>query len=183
MTTLEKTLINLSTLLVGLSGILYGWMKYLMTTDDPYAVANHPLQPWALDLHVLASPVLVLALGMIVQDHVVTQLQKGPGRPGRSTGLMAAVCVLPMIATGYLIQVFVDETARRVCVGVHLVTGMIYLAAFLAHLVMSRRAAARRKTEAAQAAAAGMTTAAWRAVQARERVLLRSDAGAPRVSM
>jgi len=150
-TTFEKLFINLSTLLVGISGIVYGWMKYLMTTDDPYAVANHPLQPWVLDLHVLASPALVFAIGLIVQDHIATQLQKGPGRPGRATGLMAVICLLPMIATGYLIQVFVDETARRVCVGVHLVTGMIYLAAFVAHLWVSRRIAARRRAEAEQA--------------------------------
>jgi len=158
----EKLMVNLSTLIVGLSGVVYAWMKYLLVSDDPYAVVNHPLQPWVLDLHVLAAPVTIFAIGLVIQDHIVVQLRKGSGRPGRGTGLTAVVCMAPMIATGYLIQVFVDETARRVCVGVHLVTGLIYLAAFAAHVVTTRRAAARRRTEAAEAAASGLSTAALR---------------------
>jgi hypothetical protein len=179
MTTLQKTLVNLSSIIVGISGVIYAWMKYLMTTDDPYAVANHPMQPWVLDLHVLASPVMIFAIGLILQEHIVAQIQKGPKRAGRSTGLVAMVCLPPMIATGYLIQVFVDETARRVCVGVHLITGLIYLAAFAGHLVTSRRIAARRRAEAAQAAAAGMTTAAWRRQRSVARVSLRPDRRIP----
>src|SRR5262249_34490426 len=70
MTTLEKALVNLSSILVGLSGVVYAWMKYLMTTDDPYAVVNHPLQPWVLDLHLIAAPILVFSIGLIFMDHV-----------------------------------------------------------------------------------------------------------------
>lgn len=180
MTALEKMLVNLSTIIVAVSGVVYGWMKYMMTSEDPFAVVNHPLQPWALDVHLLASPALIFGLGLIVQDHIVAQLQKGPRRPGRATGLLALACLLPMIATGYLIQVMVDETARRVCVGVHLATGLTYLAAFLAHLISSRRIAARRKAETAQAAVAGMTLNAWRRQQAIGGVLPRAGR---RVSM
>jgi len=162
MSAFERVMVNVSSLVVGLSGVIYAWMKYLTQPQDPYAVVNHPLQPWMLDLHVLAAPVMVFAIGLVIQDHILAQIRKGPGRPGRATGLMALACLAPMIATGYLIQVFVEETARRVCVWVHLATGLIYLAAFVAHLIASRRLAARRRAELERAAAAGVSVAAWR---------------------
>jgi len=142
---LERVLTHGSTALVAGSGVVYAWMKYLMTTDDPYAVVNHPMQPWMLDLHVTAAPLLVFALGFIAQSHVLAHLAKGSGRPGRATGLIAVSCVLPMIATGYLIQVFTNETARRASVWVHLATGVVYTGGFLAHVATSRRLAARRR--------------------------------------
>ncbi len=144
MTSFQRRLTNLSTLIVGVSGVVYAWMKYLMTSDDPYSVVNHPLQPWMLDLHVLAAPLLVFAIGMIARDHIITKLRSGGARPGRTTGLFAVICLLPMIATGYLVQVFTGETARLACVIVHLATGGVYLAAFATHVALSWRAAARK---------------------------------------
>ncbi|MGH9870449.1 MAG: hypothetical protein ACREAA_20125 [Candidatus Polarisedimenticolia bacterium] len=144
MSRLEKVTTHTSTAIVALSGIVYGCMKYLMATDDPFAVVNHPLQPWMLDLHVLSAPVMLFALGLIAQQHILAQLARGAGRPGRTTGLIAISCLLPMVATGYLIQVFTHETARLICVVVHIGTGVIYTMMFLAHTVISRRLTARR---------------------------------------
>ena len=144
---LERWLTNGSTFLVAGSGIVYGVMKYLMRSDDPYAVVNHPLQPWALDLHVVAAPLLVFALGMMMQHHIVGQLSRGAGRSGRGTGLVAVFCMAPMVATGYLIQVFTNDRARLACVVVHIVTGVVYTLMFLAHVVRSRRQAARRRSQ------------------------------------
>jgi len=144
MTGFQRWFTNLSTLIVGVSGVVYAWMKYLMTSHDPYSVVNHPLQPWMLDLHVLAAPLLVFAVGMIARDHIIAKLKSNGSRPGRGTGLFAVVCLLPMIATGYLVQVFTGDTPRLVCVVVHLATGAIYLAAFAGHVTVSWRAAARK---------------------------------------
>ncbi|HKY33279.1 MAG TPA: hypothetical protein VJV23_12135, partial [Candidatus Polarisedimenticolia bacterium] len=145
----ERLLINLSTLLVAVSGILYAWMKYLMSPIDEFAVVNHPWQPWMLPLHVLAAPAMLFAIGLVAREHILSQIRKGPGRAGRGTGLVAVACLLPMVSTGYLIQVVTGETARQVAVVVHLTTGIIYTVMFAAHLVVSRRIAARRKANGA----------------------------------
>jgi len=160
MTPLERFLLNSSTVVVGVSGIVYGVMKYLMTPVDPYAVVNHPLQPWMLDLHVLAAPAMVFAIGLIAQDHILAQLRKRQYGPGRSTGMIALWCLFPMLSTGYLIQVVTEEKLRLVFVVIHLSTGGLYLILFAAHLIISRRAAARRKEAAALAAAEGLSTGA-----------------------
>lgn len=149
MTRFERFIIFSSTAIVGLSGIVYGVMKYLMISSDPFSVVNHPLQPWMLDLHVLGAPLMIFAVGLIAREHIFGQLRKS-GKRGRASGLVTLCCLTPLIATGYLIQVFTHETARFVCVVVHLITGTVYLAFFITHLVMGRRVAARRRGKALQ---------------------------------
>ncbi len=147
MSTAERVMVNLSTVIVGLSGIVYGFMKYLLSNDDPFSAVNHPLQPWLLDTHVLASPLMIFAVGLIAREHIFTKIQQGSnGRRGRSTGLVALTCLLPMVATGYLIQVFIHEQARLVCVILHLVTGAAYLGFFAVHLMVARRIAALKRS-------------------------------------
>jgi len=158
MTAFQKYFTNLSTLIVGLSGIVYAWMKYMMTNDDPFTVVNHPLQPWMLNLHVLAAPLMVFAVGMLTRDHIIAKLKSNGHRHGRFTGLFAVSCLLPMIATGYLVQVFTDETARWISVIVHLATGGLYLVVFGAHVVLSWRAAARKARNGVNGHAAGPMT-------------------------
>ena len=160
MTAFDRFLVNLSTLIVGLSGLVYAVMKYLMSPVDPYAVVNHPLQPWVLDAHVLSAPVLILAVGLIARDHILYQLRRAANGQGRRSGALALWCLLPMMSTGYLTQVFTNETARLVCVVVHLTTGVLYLAAFAVHLVISRRIAARRDEASARAGLTGISSSA-----------------------
>ncbi len=146
MSPIERFATNLSTFVVGLSGGVYAVMKYLMISDDPFSVVNHPWQPWVLDLHVLAGPAMIFAIGWIARDHILSKTRNRNGSgAGRGTGLLAVVCLLPMISTGYLIQVFTNETARAACVWIHLATGTVYFVLFVAHLVVSRRLAARRR--------------------------------------
>jgi len=75
MTTAQKLLLTLSTLTVLVSGLVYGALKYFgewlathllglfPAITDPFSSIRHPLQPWALDMHVLAAPVLIYGLG------------------------------------------------------------------------------------------------------------------------
>lgn len=158
----ERLMVNLSTALVAASGVTYAVMKYLLAppAGDPFAVVNHPLQPWMLSAHVLSSPALIFAIGLIAQDHILTRYRNGNGT-GRATGLLALLCLAPMIATGYLIQVFTHETARQACVVIHLTTGLIYVGLFIAHLAVTRRVAVSRRAASARGGTDGLVTAAW----------------------
>ena len=144
MTRFERIMVNLSTLITGLSGIVYAIMKYLLRSDDPFAVINHPWQPAMLDLHVLAGPVMVFGLGLIAQDHILGQMRRPGSSRGRGSGILALASVLPMIATGYLIQVASGESWRKACVVIHLATGGVYLVAFAVHLYVAWRMTGRR---------------------------------------
>jgi hypothetical protein len=63
MTSLEKNLFLAANLLVGGTGLVYGWFRYFVTSDDPYAVVNHPAQPLWHHLHLWTAPLLVFAFG------------------------------------------------------------------------------------------------------------------------
>ena len=52
----EAWFVHLSTLLVGITGVIYAIMRYLMEPTDPFSVVNHPWQPTLQHLHVLVAP-------------------------------------------------------------------------------------------------------------------------------
>ena len=101
MTRIEKTLVHGSTWAVAGSGFVYGWMRYFMHQDDPYTAVNHPWQPAALAWHVVAAPLLVFAVGLIAQEHILSRMKENARLPGRLSGLAAACVVVPMVLSGY----------------------------------------------------------------------------------
>ncbi|GBD31631.1 MAG: hypothetical protein KatS3mg081_1342 [Gemmatimonadales bacterium] len=114
------------------SGAVYLWMKYFMTSADPYAVINHPLQPLVLKIHILVSPLLVFALGLIALKHVAEHLRRKV-RAGRRSGLLLAGSAVPMVVSGYLIQVLTDQTWLKIAALTHIVTGTLFALGAAAH--------------------------------------------------
>jgi uncharacterized membrane protein len=107
-------------------------MKYFMVSEEPYSVVNHPLQPLVLKIHILVSPLLVFALGLIALKHVAEHLRRKV-RTGRRSGLLLAASAAPMVVSGYLIQVLTDETWLEAAVLTHIVTGTLFALACAAH--------------------------------------------------
>ncbi len=138
----ELWLLHAATVLVGGTGLVYAWMLYLLQPADPYAVVHHPWQPAVQHLHVLAAPLLVFAAGLIWRRHVWGGWRSGqPAR--RRSGVALAVTLLPMTASGYLLQTAVDDAWRKVWAAVHLGASALWLAGYLAHQ-LTPRAAGRR---------------------------------------
>ena len=130
----ERILLWGSSLLVGVSGILYALMKYLMTTDSPYAVVNHPLQSLVLKIHIVSAPLLVFAIGVVFMRHIWDQWRSGLPR-GRVSGLWTLLTLVPMAFSGYLIQSVTHDGWLLALIVVHVVTGGAYLVGFIAHQV------------------------------------------------
>lgn len=131
---------HVATLLVGGTGLVYAWMAYLMKPADPYALVNHPWQPDLQHLHVLAAPLLVFAAGLLWRRHVWGSWRMGV-RERRRSGIGIAFSVVPMVVSGYLIQTAVDETWRKVWVGIHLAASALWIAGYLAHQLTPRPSA------------------------------------------
>lgn len=145
MTRLERGLLQASSTAVAATGLVYAAMKYLMTTDDPYAVVNHPLQPFVLKLHILAGPVLVFAVGMTVAGHVRHHWGSA-SRRGRRTGYPLTFLVAPLVLSGYLLQAFTDERWLEILGYAHLALGLLFSGWFVGHRVAAglRRRRARK---------------------------------------
>ncbi len=140
MTRAEAWLTHLAALLVGGTGLAYGWMRYFAEPADPLAVVNHPWQPTLQHLHVLSAPLLVFAAGLVWRDHVWKRVRNGYPRR-RRTGLVLFATLLTMIASGYLLQGADDERWYRVWVGVHLSTSCAWTVGYLVHQLTPRPAA------------------------------------------
>ena len=146
MNRLERWSVVAGSLLVTATGLVYLGMKYLLESADPFAVVNHPWQPAVLKLHILTAPLLVFGLGLIAVRHVLAHWLAGVSHARRS-GIAAALTVLPMVLSGYLIQAITDARWLSVTSWVHVATGVVYGAAFAVHQVLVR---ARQGTRAAQ---------------------------------
>ena len=126
------------TVLLAGSGIVFFVMKYLVTTDDPFAVVNHPLQPLMLDLHLLAAPALIFLFGLMFESHIQKKLQSA-GRVNRRSGVVAAITFGMMSLTGYALQVSAIETLSRVALILHLVSSGVFVLSYIAHQVVNFR--------------------------------------------
>ncbi len=138
MSRLEGMLVNVSVVLTAATGFVYLVMKYFMTNDDPFSVLNHPWQPHVLALHLLIAPLLIFALGLIMRDHVFGWLHEEQVRRGRASGIYTTLLAVPMIASGYLLQIFTDPEPRLWLGWVHIGCGVLFTTLFLVHLIVSR---------------------------------------------
>jgi hypothetical protein len=125
-----------------LTGVVYLWMKYLLVSDDPLAVVNHPWQPLVLKLHILVAPLLTFSIGLVMLRHVWRHLRERM-RSGRRSGLLTMVVLGPMIVTGYLLQAITHEGWLEAMAIFHIGLGLLYGAGLLAHQFAAGGKAAR----------------------------------------
>ena len=125
-------LMDLANLAVGGTGVVYGILRYFMTGEGEYGPEAHPAQPLWQHLHVLAAPALVLMAGVFWASHVHPYLPSAV-KEGRRSGLAMACLALPMIFSGYAIQVAMHETWRAAWIVLHVTTGLLWIALFGAH--------------------------------------------------
>lgn len=145
MTRFERWSVWSTTAVMLVTGVVYWWMKDMMTPAEPWAVINHPLQPWVLKAHILVAPLMVFSVGLITMRHVWRHLVQGV-RKGRLSGLAAAISVVAVVVTGYLLQVVTAETLLRALGWIHLGLGIVYSVGVAAHWPATRngRASAGR---------------------------------------
>lgn len=128
---------HLSNFLVGATGLVYAWFRYLspVPAEDPesFVVAVPPAQALFQQLHLFFAPTLVFAVGLIWHTHVLGKFRKKARR--RLSGIGLAATFVPMVASGYLIQTTVEEHWRTTWIIVHLITSGFWLAAYLVHQV------------------------------------------------
>jgi hypothetical protein len=130
-TRFEAWLLHLSNLLVGATGLLYAWLRFVAEPPDPFAVAHPWLAP-VQHAHVWTAPLLVFAVGAIWRSHALAGVRLG-ARPRRSSGLALFAGFVPMAASGYLLQTAVDAGWRKAWLIVHLAASAAWLVATVAH--------------------------------------------------
>lgn len=136
----ERILLHSSALGAAATGGIFFWMKYLLRSNDPFSVVHHPWQPSVLALHVLIVPVLVFALGLIAREHMIGRLLEKQPHPSRRSGITTMLLTVPMIGSGYLLQVVTDPGARKALSIAHAGTGAVFAILYMLHLALGRSA-------------------------------------------
>ncbi len=126
--------LHLAVALTSLTGAVFAVLKYFVKTDDPFAVANHPLQPHALSAHVVVAPLLLFGLGWVFGNHIWPKFRYGDGR-NRATGVAAMFLIAPMTMSGYLIQISTSESLRYAMAVAHWVTSGLFVVVYAIHLI------------------------------------------------
>ena len=132
----ERWAFNIASLAVAASGLAYFWMKYLVRTDDPFAVVNHPWQAAMLHVHLLASPAFILVFGIILNSHIMKKL-RATRLPNRRSGYVSLVTFAVMVLSGYLLQVESSERWLQALVILHVASGALFSVVYTTHLVIS----------------------------------------------
>jgi hypothetical protein len=141
MTRGDRNFLHASLALTTVTGGIFAWMKYAMTSDDPFAVANHPWQPYMLDTHVVLAPFLLFALGLIFRSHIWRKYRgRKPHR--RWSGIGAMSLIVPMVLSGYLLQTGTNETFRKAMAVTHWIASGLFVASYLLHQFSRRNGAA-----------------------------------------
>ena len=149
----ERWSFNVLSLIVAATGFAYFWMKYVLVTDDPFAVVNHAWQPLMLSLHVVASPALLLIFGIIFNSHIMKKIG-ARHVPNRLSGLISLGTFGTMTVTGYLLQVLTVDSALTALVVLHVASGVLFSLVYAAHLLISLKLARRQDARRLQHAAA-----------------------------
>ena len=140
--------LHLCVALTALTGIVFAVMKYAMKSNDEFAVVNHPLQPYMLSAHVVIAPFLVFAFGWIFTNHIWPGFTSGIARK-RKSGIWSMAAIVPMVLSGYLLQVSTADATRQAMAIAHWISSALFVSAYVIHLLTKKAArSARRAVEA-----------------------------------
>ncbi len=144
----ERVFNHVATALVTVTGIAYAAIAYTPAAPsaDPFAVVSHPAQSWALAAHVLVAPASLIGLGLLLRHHVLARILNPGFRRSRKSGWMLVLTAVPMIASGYLLQVSAEPWWRRAWLVAHLVASAAWVLGWILHVVSARRGLAARAT-------------------------------------
>jgi hypothetical protein len=76
----------------------------------------------------------VFALGLVFSGHALARLKAGED-PGRASGAGLLAFAAPLVLTGPLIQVLTGDAARQWTGWIHAALGVVYVLAYVGHLL------------------------------------------------
>jgi hypothetical protein len=131
------TLSHWSNYLLIASGVIYGVLKYTMQVESEYGLRPHEWQGFTQGLHIVISPLMVFSLGSLWWQHILKM--KENSKMKRRSGLSMLYLSIPMILTGYFIQVFYQPTLKEVFIWGHVLLSIVWTLLYVIHHFLGRR--------------------------------------------
>jgi len=137
MTRAQARLLHVASVVVGATGVALFFLKDVIVVEGEFGPESHFLEDDVQAAHILTAPALVFACALVWQDHVWSKF-KGGQRPRRRTGILLGSLLVPMILSGYLLQVSYEEPWREIWHLAHLLTSFFWLLGYGVHQLSSR---------------------------------------------
>lgn len=137
MTRGQARALHIASALVGVTGVVLFVLKDVIVVQGDFGPESHSLEDDMQAAHILTAPALIFACALIWQDHVWARF-KGGFRVRRRTGILLGSLLVPMILSGYLLQVSYEEPWREIWRVSHLITSFVWLVGYGVHQ-LSRR--------------------------------------------
>ncbi len=125
-------LLWISIFLISYTGILLFIIKYFYPPLNEYSIIHHPWEQFILKAHIIVSSVSVFAFGYVFAIHAIPYIIQKVQKAVKS-GMVIFVLVVPMILSGYFIQVIVHEWSLWIVTWIHIITGIIFMLVFILH--------------------------------------------------
>jgi hypothetical protein len=140
---------NIANTLVITSGVALAWFKYFEKPADEFSPVSSPWQVVSYNAHIITSPLLVLAIGLIWNNHIWARWKNGTvrefGKMKIHTGRILMFLIVPMIWSGYVLQTTADEFWRKILIPIHLITSGLWSLAFGFHLLNLKKITKRKR--------------------------------------
>lgn len=121
-----------------LHGCIYGVYKYFFQIETEYGIRPHPQQEIWQTIHILLSPLLIFAFGLLWQNHIVKMYEKALMK--RKSGISLVITMLVMIFSGYLVQVVYQPDWQKYSAYLHIGISLVFGFAYIIHHFLGRRA-------------------------------------------
>jgi hypothetical protein len=134
---------NASNGLVILTGVALYWAKHQSGAQDPYSNVSGSGELLAHNSHILVAPLLVFSAGLLWKNHIWPKfLHLSLPRMGVIKGLSGLVMLatlIPMVASGSLIQITVDDYWRKIAIQTHVLSSLVWTVATVFHWVKRKK--------------------------------------------
>lgn len=117
-------------------GVIYFVLKYFMQVESEYGLRPHPYQSLIQGIHIVLSPLLIFAFGLLFKDHIVRMYKNAIYK--RKTGITLTLTMIIMILSGYLVQVIYQQNPKMVIAYIHIAVSGVFTLAYLIHHLFKR---------------------------------------------
>ena len=115
-----------------LSGVIYGILKFFFKVQGPYGEMANPWQSDLQHIHIIVSPFVLFAIGLMWKNHIWLRITTG-FKKLRKTGLMLTFLLFVMVLSGYFYQSSTNENSLKIWQWTHIISSSLWTLLFAFH--------------------------------------------------
>lgn len=130
----EKRNILIALGLCFFSGVSIYILDNYFQVSKEWGLVSHPFLDKAKTFHYLVTPLLILAIGYILKNHIFKKISNLKNESKKTTGVALAILLILLIYTGQSLLYITSEDIKFYAIYSHLIIGVLSTTVILIHL-------------------------------------------------